>query len=268
MIDDGDKKVSAWEYVNPINTVKFAYGSPFGNLLFGTYRGMAAGRGLMFPGILAPMKWIGGRALRWNDMLASAGNLAIPGSVQAVAAMGKSIGKGAARGFLFGAEGIVAGSEDAALEAMILARRGKKSLRAWRILKARTVPLGTGGEGVMLRSVAEATAAVGERVGGATIARAGLIWAGRVIDPIMDVLMVGQMVAFAGETAFKGIKATAELLNRTAERVHHLNLGGELSRGFLTGQAVTERQRALQAIQASHLSGRRMMGNEASMVHS
>jgi hypothetical protein len=102
---------------------------------------------------------------------------------------------------------------------------------------------------------------------GVLMARAGLVWAGRVMNPLMNTVLVAQVAAFIGETAFKSIRATSEVINRASERAYNLELGGELTRGFLTGSATTERQRALQAIQSSHLSGRRFLGNEAEMSH-
>ena len=92
--------------------------------------------------------------------------------------------------------------------------------------------------------------------------------AGRVINPIMNAILIAQTAAFVGETVFKGLRATSEAINRASEKVYNLDLGGELSRGYLTAGAATERQRALQAIQSSHLSGRRFLGSEAEMAHS
>jgi hypothetical protein len=269
LIDQSEKRVSAWDYINPISTVKFAYGSPLGAVLFNTYGRMAVGRGFTFPGIL-PANRVGGRALRFADSMAAAGDVLWTNSqgISIAARMGKAA-RGTARGFLFGMEDIGVGNEGAIREAVTYAYQGKAAWRKRAIWNATMRNKEAKGlENYLAKEgITALSSSIVEKAGAVTVARAGLVLAGRVMNPIMDVLAIGQVVAFAAETAFKGIKATSELLNRSAERAYRLDLGGELTRGFLNGQAVTERQRALQAIQASHLSGRRMMGNEASLAH-
>lgn len=263
MIDNGQDRISVWEYVNPIAIAKFAYTSPLGAAMYGPYRALAQGRGLMIPGLLPGM----GRSVRFTEVGTTAMQTVskIAGK-QAFKAEISTAGRTFGRGLLFGFEGAGAASGSKGMEAMSLARRG---MRGWKGYYVNTLSDGKGAAslGAGIDEVMAATLFSRTGPGVTTLGRAGLIKAGSVINPIMNAILVAQAVAFTAETVFKGIRATSDVINRAVEKVYNLELGGELTRGFMTGQAATERQRAMQAIQGSHLSGRRFLGNEAAMVH-
>jgi hypothetical protein len=65
----------------------------------------------------------------------------------------------------------------------------------------------------------------------------------------------------AGAAAERIERGLGEVANRRME------FGGQLSAGFFTNAAATERQRALQAIHQSGYSGRGLVGQEAALQH-
>ena len=265
MIDTAEQRTSVWEYVNPINVAKFAYTSPLGSALYGPYKAMAKGKGLTFPGLIP---W-GSKGID----LKHAGTLW--GTDGGFVTKLQGTVRSGARGMIFGVRGIGSGTTGEALEAMALSRRG---LLGWKKTKAnqivkRTI-YGEGWSSLSSGATSELKSVLGAtslwRTGGpgvAALGRAGIMMAGRVINPVMNLLLCAEIISFAAETTFKGIKATSDAINRASEKVYNLELGGELSRGFLSSGAATERQRALQAIQGSHLSGRRFLGSEATLAH-
>jgi len=255
MIDQAEGRTSVWEYLNPVDVAKFAYFNPLGSAVYGPWRAMAAGRGITLPGVFPVAKRMTPSVLK-NFLTApfkfKEGTTFVTHFNRAKRA-GGAIGKA----FFSGVEGIGAGGAEGAAEAIAYAAKGGGK----ELLKMRMAnQFKMAGTDSLLGKVLQAKA------GPVVMARAGMIWAGRVINPVMNIVLAAQAVRFIGETTFKAVRATAEVINRASERVYNLDLGGELSRGFLTGQAATERQRALQAIQSSHLSGRRSLGNEAGVI--
>ena len=267
MIDTAEQRTSVWEYVNPVAITKFAYTSPLGSALYGPYRALAQGRGLMIPSILPQLPSMGGTAVKFSQLSSVVSDVIGSNRTTFMTNISRA-SKTFGRGVLFGLEGIGAGSTTQGMEAMAIARRG---LVGWKEVKVKQIAKTASSttKGIMeVEKVLGAKSLM--RAGGPgvpTMGRAGLIMAGRVVNPIMNIILAAQVISFAAETTFKGIRATTEAINRAAERVYSLDLGGELSRGYLTAGAATERQRALQAIQGSHLAGRRFLGNEASLLH-
>lgn len=76
---------------------------------------------------------------------------------------------------------------------------------------------------------------------------------------------LGSGAAHAMGMAFKGALASIDYANAAIEHMKALEFGGTLGPGFRTGAAVTERQRAVQELQRIPLSGRRFLGDEASI---
>lgn len=264
MIEGEQGRVSVWEYLNPVSLTTFAYTNPLGNAVFGTYRTMAAGRGMMIPGIV-PQGLFGARPI---TSVALKESFKAGGVMPMLRTGGKSL--------IFGIEGLGAADATSMTSTKALAnsmvrnplspissfRRGNRS--AARNLLRQSRSAGIQMEGSISREIAKG---ILTRPTAQMIGRAGIIAAGRVINPIMNIVLVAQVAKFLGESAFRGIQATADVIDRATEKVYNLELGGDLSRGFLTTQAATERQRALQAIQSSHLSARRFLGSEASVMH-
>jgi hypothetical protein len=74
--------------------------------------------------------------------------------------------------------------------------------------------------------------------------------------------------------AFKGAQTLGHVAVGVNKQIQHismgipnLEMGGDIS-NFQTRLAVTERQRAVQAIQGNMYNARVAIGNEASMMHS
>ena len=278
-------RTSVWEYVNPLAVVDrplSAYTSPFAAVIYGPYSAMAAGRGITFPGVFPTLSGVPGiagpaRKVALETLTTTRRFLQanVPASIRNNIAS-RFIG-GGAQGLLFGFT--LTGSR-ATADARTLASAGsiseylkvRSGARLERKAFAQAARSGLRGAGAttLLSSVddvAAATIRIPGRLTIGTMGRSSLIHFGRIVSPVMNALAVAQIAYFGAEAAFKGITAVGDMIDRATERVHSLELGGELSRNFLTQGAATERQRALNAIQASHLSGRRFMGNEATILH-
>jgi len=267
LIETAEQRTSVWEYINPINVAKFAYTSPLGAGLYGTYRAMARGGGLTCPGFI-PWGERGVDLRRASALWGTDGTFL--SKIQGVARTG-------ARGFVFGVRGIGAGTNQEAQEAMAIARKG---LLGWKKVKSNQLVKAAGVEGWMgqqgmsiapraIREVLHSKSLWGvSGPGVVALTRAGMIRTAGLLNPVMNILLAAEVISFAAEATFKGIRATSEAINRMTEKAYNLELGGELTKGYLTTGAATERQRALQAIQGSHLSGRRFLGSEASLAHS
>ena len=278
-------RTSVWEYVNPLSVVDrplSAYTSPFAAVIYGPYSALAAGRGIQLPGVFPVLSNVSAIGKASRGLLSEFNRAA---SKLPTAFTGSPAGKlttGAVRGLLFG---FSIGGE-ATTDASFLASRGNilqfgfgtnfKRFANQRLKRAQAAGASSvvRTPGLLFRAASvesaipsAVAAAVPGRLGIGTIGRAALIKFGAVANPIMTSLAVLQIATFSAEAVFKGTQAVAEMIDRSTERIHSLELGGELGRNFLTQQAATERQRAIAAIQASHLSGRRMMGSEATMVH-
>lgn len=247
-----EDRTSVWEYINPFDD----FTNPTRAFIYGPYRSLARGRAL-FPGLIPTQGWMAaGLPTRpgfisktitgaWEGMTTSSFRT---GSV------GKFVGT-TGRFLLFG------GGTDLGPEARMVADRGMAGAHMYYDeIAARPGVMG-------LKSKLGARRSLRNLSLDGVRAKAGLIRAARYISPIVNLYMAYQMTSWAVETAFKGVRATAETINRATERITDLELGGDLTRGFLSDQASTERQRALQAIQSSHLSGRRFLGNEANIYH-
>lgn len=257
-----EEKVSQWEYINPVHlggeiaaNVASPYISPWQAVVYGPWRQMANGR-VLLPGILPQWAGQGVAGSAWRAM-------PLRGTQKTM------VGKGIAK---FGKFTMFGQSFDMGDDARRLADIGVKEFRRE---VARGIPGVTprvfGPKGALplekeLRKAAVKRMAQTRGVTGLTV-RAGMISLGRIVNPIMTGIAVVQAGLWAGEMAFKGLRTTTSILERVTTDLMALELGGSLSEGFLSQTAATERQRALQAIQASHLSGRRMLGNEAQLVH-
>lgn len=249
-----EDRVSVWEYVKPGNVIG-SYIEPFTSptqaFIYGPYRSLARGTGF-FPGIIPTQGWMStgtkmpGSVAKLADAIGSSSLMR-----GRVGSVGRYLGT-AGRFLLFG------GSRDLGPEARMVADVGMD--------KAVAMKFGSSERQFALSKVLS-------KYGGGTTAmntiraKALLIGAARVINPIINLYMGYQALSWAVESTYKGIKTTAAVIDRARSRMTDLELGGALSQGFLSEQGATERQRALQAIQSSHLSGRRFMGNEASMYH-
>lgn len=88
---------------------------------------------------------------------------------------------------------------------------------------------------------------------------------GNVALPIIAGISAGQLVSNIVGLTFKAGVAAMNTISRVSEHIRGLEFGGELGPGYITGAAKTERQRAIQQIQRSHLNARRNIGNEAEL---
>lgn len=84
--------------------------------------------------------------------------------------------------------------------------------------------------------------------------------------------LVGLAASIVAPAVYQGTRILttdiAKMINDVSSRsVASLEWGGTLSPGFLTGQASTERQTALQEIHRSRLNARTAIGNEAALTH-
>lgn len=70
----------------------------------------------------------------------------------------------------------------------------------------------------------------------------------------------------AGELGGQLLGATAHALRNVSENISRLEMGGPVV-SFQTGAAITERQRAVQAIQMNQLNARQAIGQEARFLH-
>lgn len=68
-------------------------------------------------------------------------------------------------------------------------------------------------------------------------------------------------------SAGKGLVSAAQMMNSPFARMNSLDWGNELASSFMTGQASTERQRAIRVMEQAGLSGRGYMGQEARSLH-
>lgn len=277
-------RTSVWEYVNPLAVVDrplSAYTSPFAAVIYGPYSALAAGRGIQVPGVFPVLSNVSAIGKASRGILSVFNQQAARLPTAFTSSPAGKLTTGAVRGLLFG---FSLGGE-ATADARALASAGNTlqfglGTNFERFRKARIDAVATtrglrsairsgAGAGINV-PLAEKTLAA-TRIPGkltiGTVGRAGLIRLGSTVGGLMNAAAVIQIATFGAEAAFKGIQSVAEMIDRSTTRIHSLELGGELGRNFLTRQAATERQRALTAIQASHLSGRRMMGNEAGLIH-
>lgn len=268
MIDNDQGRVSVWEYINPVALATFAYTSPLGSRVFGTYKAMAKGRGMILPGMIPLGDPVSLSAVSEAYRAGKATQMAsVTGKSMLFGIEGFGAAKGIADGSRLPSQQIIRVTNSMLSNPLNpLAKYRSHTFRvAYDMLKVAKAEGVSIARGSTMHAGARMVMA---RPSAMVLGRAGIMAAGRVINPIMNILLAAQVTKFLAESAFKGIQATANAIDRATERVYNLELGGELSRGFLTGQAATERQRALQAIQSSHLSGRRFLGNEAQLVHS
>lgn len=247
-----EDRTSVWEYINPFDD----FTNPTRAFIYGPYRSLAQGRA-WFPGLLPTQGWMASGLTTKTGFL----NKTIAGAWEGITtssfrtgSVGRFVGS-AGRFLLFG------GGSDLGPEAKMIADRGMAG--AWMHYDEVASRPGVMG----LKSKLGAMRSLRNLNSRSIRAKSYLIGAARVINPILNLYMAYQLTSWAVETTFKGIRATADTINRATERINDLELGGELSRGFLSDQSATERQRALQAIQSSHLSARRFLGNEAAMYH-
>jgi hypothetical protein len=90
---------------------------------------------------------------------------------------------------------------------------------------------------------------------------------GSILFPITAAYTAGHAI---GRTMELGFKAAVSALDYSAaqyEQIRALEFGGTLGAGYKTQEAATERQRAVQALQRTHLAGRRSLGMEAMNYH-
>jgi hypothetical protein len=250
-----EERTSVWEYINPVHMAGDYFQpfvSPTSAFIYGPYRALARGRAF-FPGLVPTEGWIGIPGQGFSRIATGAWSRMTSPAFRA-GSTGRFIGT-TGRFLMFG------GEQPLGIEARVMAKYGPTGARAYWFKKADALR-GLGKD--RLVSLIERRA-INPTV--SVFAKAGLIGAARVVSPILNLYAAYQATSWAIETAYKGIKTTSEIINRAADQISKLELGGDLSRGFLSDQAATERQRALQAIQSSHLSGRRFLGNEASLYH-
>jgi len=88
---------------------------------------------------------------------------------------------------------------------------------------------------------------------------------GAVGTGIMAGVGLGQLAVGGFSLWFKGALTALDTFNAFAQQVRSLEFGGSLSSGYLSNEAATERGRAVREIQRSHVGGRRMLTQEASM---
>ena len=104
-------------------------------------------------------------------------------------------------------------------------------------------------------------ATVAKRMSSAiTMSRLGAIGSG-----LFTGVALGGAIAEGFNLWFKGALTTLDTFSAFQEQVRSLEFGGSLSSGYMSTEAVTERQRALREIQRSHVGGRRMLGSEAQL---
>lgn len=94
---------------------------------------------------------------------------------------------------------------------------------------------------------------------------------GRVGSSLFAAYVVASIVAPLAEAGVHAIAAPylhgVNLMRDVANRITNTEFGGQLGPGFVTGQATTERQRALEQIHRSRLNARSAIGNEATFAH-
>jgi hypothetical protein len=81
----------------------------------------------------------------------------------------------------------------------------------------------------------------------------------------LNIALFGGMLASLSYSGMRALGATANRM-RTDMRVPNLEFGTGYA-PFNSAGAYTERQRAIQAIQSSHINGRSSIGNEAALMH-
>ena len=91
--------------------------------------------------------------------------------------------------------------------------------------------------------------------------------AGAILGPVAGLALLGTTIGRTFSMAFKAGVAALEYAQGRGEQIRALEFGGTLGAGFRTQSAATERQRAVQAINRTHLSGRRALGHEAVNYH-
>jgi len=89
----------------------------------------------------------------------------------------------------------------------------------------------------------------------------------RLVGYGLTALNVYDVSKFAVNTVFGTVEAASRGLNTIANKIRRTEVGGYLESAFVTQQAVTERQAALQAMQVAGLSVRNYLGEEASLMH-
>ena len=252
-------RTSVWEYVNPLAVIDrplSAYTSPFASVIYGPYSALAAGRGVQLPGVFPVLSNVSAIGKASRGLLSDFNRQVARLPTKFIASPAGKLATGAVRGLLFG---FSIGGE-ATADARLLSESGFKGFSNIRLKKAEAAGASSilRGPGSLFRSTslkgnipASVAAAVPGRLGIGTVGRAALIRFGTIANPLMSVAAVIQIATFGIEAANKGVNAVAEMIDRSTERIQSLELGGELSRNFLTRQSATERQRALAAIQAA-----------------
>lgn len=86
---------------------------------------------------------------------------------------------------------------------------------------------------------------------------------GGILTPVLGGLMIGELVGRTMSLAFKAGVSALDYASAQAEHMRALEFGGTLGAGFRSQSAATERQRAVQMLQRTHLGGRRGLGTEA-----
>ena len=85
------------------------------------------------------------------------------------------------------------------------------------------------------------------------------------ISPMLIGLQLGDLAANGAAMAFKGMIAVSKVIDAQTQNMRNLEFGEGLGAGFRTQQAATERQRLVQELQRTPLSGRRFLGREANL---
>jgi hypothetical protein len=145
--------------------------------------------------------------------------------------------------------------------------------RAWRRMGPAQVRYGPGGVAmaaetseVMEKNTVQAFLRdrIGKKSGARQVASYAALRTMGVVSTLATAGLVFELGALAGYGAVVGAQAIQSKLST----FNGLDFGTGQFRAAQTAGAATERQRALQSIQQHHLNARRMIGNEAALMHS
>ena len=90
---------------------------------------------------------------------------------------------------------------------------------------------------------------------------------GSILSPLIGWGTLAYTSVRLAELSFKAAVGAMDYANAKVQQIRSLEFGGTLGAGFQTQEAATERQRAVQMLQRTHLGGRRGLGTEASNYH-
>lgn len=124
----------------------------------------------------------------------------------------------------------------------------------------------TANKGLTLAEIAE-TGSAGSKLLAEAVGRARFVRGAAMGLRAFSIASVIAITAPIAYSAGRGLVNAAKAIRGPIGMTNTLDWGGQLASTFMTGQAATERQRSIQALEMARTTGRGYMGQEAQYMH-